>query len=282
RRFADTPFGRIAYVARGHGPLALFLHAWPLNSYQWRGALTRLSDTRRCVAPDFMALGYTEVAPAQEITPATQADMLAAFMDALGERRADLVANDSGGLVAQMFAARHPERVRSLLLTNCDVQHDNPAPSFAPLVQAAEAGVLAERLLARLADNLALARSPQGLGVGYANPETLTAESVQCYLGPLVGEPARRDQLQRYTIALGHNDLVAAEPALRRLPAPVRIVWGVDDTVFAPTSPEVLDGIFPHSLGVRRVAGAKLFFPEERPDVIAEEARALWNRAGTA
>ena len=282
RRFAATSFGRIAYVERGAGPLALFLHAWPLNGYQWRGALTRLSDARRCVAPDVMGLGYSEVAEGQEITPAAQADMLAAFMDVLGERRADLVANDSGGLVAQMFAVRHPERVRSLLLTNCDVQKDNPPPSFVPLVQAAQAGVLAERLLGALAANLELARSKNGLGVGYADPQTLTAESLRYYLAPLVAEPARRDQLQRYTVALGHNDLVAAEPQLRRLEAPVRIVWGADDTVFDKASPDVLDGIFRASLGVRRVAGAKLFFPEERPDVIAEEARALWAKAGVA
>jgi len=32
----------------------------------------------------------------------------------------------------------------------------------------------------------------------------------------------------------------------------------------------------PNSRGVRRIAGAKLFFPEEFPDVIAEEARKLW------
>jgi haloalkane dehalogenase len=36
---------------------------------------------------------------------------------------------------------------------------------------------------------------------------------------------------------------------------------------------------FPRSRGVRRIAGANLFFPEEMPDVIAEEARRLWRRA---
>src|SRR4029434_8165771 len=56
-RFADTPFGRIAYVERGTGPAALLLHGFPLNSFQWRGAIDRLSAQRRCVAPDFMALG---------------------------------------------------------------------------------------------------------------------------------------------------------------------------------------------------------------------------------
>src|SRR4051812_28552146 len=61
RRFADTPFGRIAYVERGAGAAALFLHGAPLNGFQWRGAIDRLSTSRRCVAPDFMGLGYSEV-----------------------------------------------------------------------------------------------------------------------------------------------------------------------------------------------------------------------------
>src|SRR5262245_11476004 len=39
RRFADTPFGKIAYVERGSGDAALFLHGFPLNGFQWRGAL---------------------------------------------------------------------------------------------------------------------------------------------------------------------------------------------------------------------------------------------------
>ena len=37
-----------------------------------------------------------------------------------------------------------------------------------------------------------------------------------------------------------------------------------------------LDATFPASRGVRRVPGAKLFFPEEQPDLIADEARQLW------
>src|SRR4051812_37213689 len=65
RRYAETCFGRIVYVERGKGKAALFLHGFPLNSFQWRGALELLSGTRRCIAPDFMALGYTEVAPGQ-------------------------------------------------------------------------------------------------------------------------------------------------------------------------------------------------------------------------
>src|SRR6202158_3118850 len=57
RRFADTSSGRIAYVERGSGEAALFLHGYPLNGFQWRGALERLSPHRRCIAADFLGLG---------------------------------------------------------------------------------------------------------------------------------------------------------------------------------------------------------------------------------
>jgi haloalkane dehalogenase len=40
---------------------------------------------------------------------------------------------------------------------------------------------------------------------------------------------------------------------------------------------EWLDRTFPNSRGIRRVEGAKPFFPEEQPDLIAAEARTLWD-----
>ena len=57
---------------------------------------------------------------------------------------------------------------------------------------------------------------------------------------------------------------------------PTRIVWGTGDTIFSKDSPDYLDRLLPNSRGVRRIPGAKLFFPEEFPEVIAEEARKLW------
>jgi haloalkane dehalogenase len=57
RRFADTAFGRIAYVERGAGPPALFVHGALLNGFQWRHQLAGLSDVRRVIAPDSLAMG---------------------------------------------------------------------------------------------------------------------------------------------------------------------------------------------------------------------------------
>jgi pimeloyl-ACP methyl ester carboxylesterase len=63
---------------------------------------------------------------------------------------------------------------------------------------------------------------------------------------------------------------------LRRSGVPTRIVWGTGDTIFSADSPDYLDRSFGNSQGVRRVLGAKLFFPEEFPDLIAAEAQRLW------
>jgi haloalkane dehalogenase len=280
RRFAPTPFGSIAYVERGSGDAALFLHGFPLNGFQWRGALDRLSRHRRCVVPDFLGLGFTEVTPGQAVTPAAQVAMLVALLDSLSIARADIVANDSGGAVAQLLATRHPDRVRTLLLTNCDTEPDSPPPAMKPVLEMARAGTFADAWLARWAADHKLARSDQGLGgmtfTWRAHP---TDEAIDMYLGPLVATPARKALLHAYALGLDPNPLAGVEPALRKCRVPARIVWGTGDDIFALESAAYLDRTLPGSRGVRYLDGARLFWPEEFPDVIAEEARALWKEA---
>ena len=282
RRFASLPMGRVAYVDYGHGPAALFLHGYPLNGYQWRGALERLHSHRRCIAPDVLGLGYTEAHLSSSsgglaITPEAQVATLAALLDSLGVKRADVVANDSGGLVAQLFVARYPERVRSLLLTNCDVDENNPPQLFMPVAKLAEKGLFVDRVLAPELADLQLARSAKGLGSVYTHPEQLAEETIEAYLGPLVVSPEKKQQADAYAAALGTNVLVAVREELGRWKGPARMVWATADPFFPVASAEWLDKHLPGSRGVRPVDGAKLFFPEEMPEVIAEEAKRLWN-----
>lgn len=277
RRFASTAFGRIAYVERGAGPAALFVHGLPLNGFQWRGALERLSPYRRCIAPDSMGLGYSEIPDGQSVAPEAQAEMLAVFLDALGVSSVDLVGSDSGGAVAQIFVARYPSRVRTLLLTNCDVHEDSPPPALRPAIEASRAGKFADEVLAPQLANTATARLTTGLGgCCYTNPAHLTDEAIECYLAPIVSSARRKAQFHAYCVALERNPMLAIEPALRRCEVPLRVVWGTGDTIFDPSGPDWLDQTFPRSRGVRRIEGANLFFPEEMPDVVAEEARRLW------
>src|SRR5438477_8974229 len=111
-RSVDTPSGRISYVEAGAGPVALFVHGVLLNKHLWRRQLTGLSDIRRCIAIDLLAHGDTEISPEQDVSVTANATMLRDVLDALQIDQVDLIGNDSGGGIAQIFAARNPDRVR--------------------------------------------------------------------------------------------------------------------------------------------------------------------------
>lgn len=276
RRFADTPEGRIAYVELGSGQAALFLHGFPLNGFHWRGSLERLSPHRRVIAPDFMGLGYTEVSEDQDLSPRAQAEMLVAFLDHLAIPSVDLVANDSGVTIAQLFAARYPDRIRTMLLTNGDVHENCPPPQMRNSINAAKAGTYDQKMQRHLDDRVH-ARSEKGIfGSAYMTPANVADETIEYYFRPLVASSPRRSQLNRYLAALESNPLIAIEPALRRLNVPIRMVWGTADPLFPVAWANWLDGALPGSRGIRWVEGGKLFWPEEMPGVVAEEARSLW------
>jgi pimeloyl-ACP methyl ester carboxylesterase len=274
RRLAEIPLGKIAYIERGSGDAALFLHGAPLNGFQWRGAIDRLSAHRRCVAPDFMGLGYSEIPEHQPLASSAQVGMLAALLDTLAISKVDIVASDSGGMVAQLFMVRYPERVRTLLLTNCDTEPDSPPPPTLPIIAMARAGTLADGLVKWLKDK-SLGRAEFGKAV-YADPSHLTDEMIEYYFTPVVSSPLHRAQFHAFNVAFEPNPLAGIEAALKRCKVPTRIVWGMSDTIFAPASPDYLDRTLGQSLGIRRVPEGKLFFPEEFPDLIAEEVRRLW------
>ena len=277
RRWMDLPVARVAYLEWGRGPAALFLHGFPLSAFQWRGAIERLSPYRRCLAPDFLAAGRTIVAPGASVTPDAQVEMLVAFLRRLGIEQADVVANDSGGAVAQLLAVRYPALVRSILLTNCDEEQQSPPPAMAPVIALAHAGKFADEWIAPWVADHALARSANAIGGWcYLDPRHLTDEAIEEHLAPLVATSERKALLHRYAIGLEQNPLAGITPRLREVLAPARIVWGTGDTIFEPGCADRLDRAFGNSRGIRRLEGYKLFWPEERPDIVAEEARQLW------
>ena len=139
-RSIETPSGHISYNEAGSGPVALFVHGVVMNKHIWHRQLAGLSDIRRCIAVDLLAHGDTEISPAQDVSVTANASMLRGVLDALKIDQVDIVGNDSGGGISQIFAALNRNRVRSLTLTNCDT-HDNwPPEAFKPFVQMAIAG----------------------------------------------------------------------------------------------------------------------------------------------
>src|SRR6202453_4449735 len=180
RRSVEIPSGRISYLEQGSGPVALFVHGVLLNSHLWRHQLGGLSDIRRCMAVDLLTHGDTEIAPDQDVSVTANAKMLKEFLDALKIDQVDLVGNDSGGGIAQIFAALNPERVRSLTLTDCDTHNNWPPEAFKPFLKMAAAGGLRDTLNAMLSDK-AIYRSPGALGPAYERPESVSDEDIEIY-----------------------------------------------------------------------------------------------------
>jgi pimeloyl-ACP methyl ester carboxylesterase len=262
-------------MEQGSGPVALFVHGVLLNSYLWRHQLAGLSDIRRNIAVDLLAHGDTEIAPDQDVSVTANAKMLKEFLDSLKIDQVDLVGNDSGGGIAQIFAALYPERVRSLTLTDCDT-HDNwPPDAFKPFLAMAAAGGLRGTLDTMLADKNVY-RSPQALGPAYEHPEQVSDESIEKYLRPLVRTDQRTRDLQRFLAAFDNKHTLAVEAALKTLKAPTLIVWGTDDVYFDVKWSHWLADNIPGTRRRVEFKGARIFFPEERWEEFNKELRAHW------
>jgi pimeloyl-ACP methyl ester carboxylesterase len=274
-RSVDTASGRISYAEAGSGPVALFVHGVLMNKHLWRHQLGGLADIRRCIAVDLLAHGDTEIGSDQDVSVTANARMLTEVLDTLQVDQADMVGNDSGGGILQIFAALNPGRVRTLTLTDCDT-HDNwPPEAFKPFVAMAAAGGLRDALNAMLADK-SVYRSPDALGPAYERPETASDADIETYLRPFVRTVQRTHDLERFLAAFDNIHTRAVEPGLRQLNAPTLIAWGTDDVYFPVKWAHWLSDTIPGAGKPVELDGARLFFPEERPEAFNALLREHW------
>jgi haloalkane dehalogenase len=99
----------------GSGSPIVFLHGNPLSSRVWRDVLPHVAAHGRCLAPDLIGMGDSGK-PDIAYRFSDHARYLDACFDALGIQEVVLVGYDWGGSLAMDWAARHPERVRGLVL----------------------------------------------------------------------------------------------------------------------------------------------------------------------
>jgi pimeloyl-ACP methyl ester carboxylesterase len=279
RKSVEIRSGRIAYVERGSGPVALFVHGVLLNGHLWRNQIEALSDVRRCIAIDLLAHGDTEIDPKQDVSATANAQMIEEFLDAVQIDRVDLIGNDSGGGIAQIFAALNPGRVRSLTLTDCDAQDNWPPDAFKPFLEMVAAGGLRASLEAMLADKNVY-RSAGALGPAYERPDRVSDETIEIYLRPFLRSEDRLRALERFLLAFDCRHTLAIERSLRTLKAPTLIVWGTDDVYFDVRWSHWLAETIPGTRRRVELQGARIFFPEERAPALNGELRAHWAAAG--
>jgi len=280
RHTAATRFGEISYLDLGAGPAALFVHGIATNAYLWRHVMDALSGQRRCIAIDLPLHGQSPVTAEQDLSLAALAAGLDDFCEVLGLTGIDLVANDTGGAIAQIFAARHPQRLATLTLTDCDTVDNLPPEAFKPMVELAAAGNLAPSAVEMFANLEAAAQI--SFASGYEHLDRIDRDVIRSYLQPCFGTIERARQFERLLVSLDVGDLQAVMPQLRELTVPTLVVWGTGDEFFDVSWAYWLRDTIPGTTRVVTIDGARLFFPEERPMDLVPHLEQHWAAVAAA
>jgi 3-oxoadipate enol-lactonase/4-carboxymuconolactone decarboxylase len=129
-------------------PVVAFSNSIGTTLEMWDRQVPALSDRYRCVRYDTRGHGRSPVVD-RPITIEDLADDLAGLLDALGIEQAHIVGLSLGGMTAQAFGARHPERAQSLVLMATSAYLPHGWNERAAIVRANGMGAIVEAVLAR-------------------------------------------------------------------------------------------------------------------------------------
>jgi 3-oxoadipate enol-lactonase len=232
---------RIAYDRQGSGPLMVFMHGVGGNRSNWEAQVEHFGRQYCAVAWDARGYGASEDSP-QTLKFTDYGDDLVRLLDHLGAAKAHIVGLSMGGMIAQEFYGRYPDRAATLTLvdTNSGIgmlpeqfKHDFLARRLAPL----EAG----RTPADTAwDNARALCSPR-------TPDEIVAKLAKS-LSALRIEP--------YKQALRAILTTDSRKVLPRIAVPTLVIVGEDDALTTPAMADELVAAIPGAQKVTiRAAG---------------------------
>lgn len=215
----------IVYFERGKGEPVLLVHGFGANKDGWLSYARGLRGYRTII-PDLPGFGDSTFDPAERYGYAEQVTRLKAFVDALGLDMVHIAGNSMGGGIAGLFAATHPEHVRSLLLMDTAAV-GMPTPSeFAKRVESGE--------------NPLIVRSVSDVDVlfDYCFHRALPVPKVAKHIFASEG----MSRIDENETIFGHivEDEAALERELGKIEAPTLVMWGKQDRVLDVSVVDVL------------------------------------------
>jgi pimeloyl-ACP methyl ester carboxylesterase len=266
-RTIHLPQGTIQYRDTGEGPPIVFVHGLLVDGLLWRKVTPELEGEYRCIVPDWPFGAHRRpLAPDADRSPRGMAHLAADFLDALQLERVTLVANDTGGAIAQLLVTERPARIGRLVLTPCDCYENYLPPAFRPLEWGAHipgAFVVAAQA-ARIA---AVRRSRLGFGLLVKRP--IPDDVSRGWLEPLRESPAIRRDAIGLLRGIDKRDTLAAAKKLRDFEGPTLLAWAREDVVFKLRYAERLAQDIPGSR-LELIDDSQGFVPEDQPQRLAE------------
>lgn len=260
----DLTQGRLHAHERGEGPVLVFLHGLLVDHELWDEVIDRLAPRHRCVALDLPLGAHRDaMRPDADLSPPGLARLVAEALAALELDDVTLVANDTGGAIAQITAAEHPERLAALVLTDCDAYENFLPPVLRPLQWLARVPALAVPMLR--AGRFAPVRTALTAPVNKRRDE----ERGQRWVQPLVDDAGVRRDVLKFLASIDSALTVAAAERLRSFERPALIVWAREDRIFPVRHAHRLAADLPDAR-VELVEDSRAFVPLDQPARCAE------------
>lgn len=267
RRDVDLPQGTIRYEDTGprDAPVVVFVHGLLVDGTLWRKVTPQLDAGLRCIVPD-LPLGAHRVAlnAIADRSPRGVATLLADLLEALDLDDVTLVANDTGGAIAQLLVTERPQRVARLVLTPCDCFDQFLPTAFRPLQWAARVPGLLPAVL-QVFRVRSLRRLP--LTLGWLAKHPIDHDVVDAWGEGFFSDAGVRRDTVAFVRAIDARDTLDAAARLPRFGKPALVVWGEDDHFFPQAYARRLATLLDARLEI--VQDAYAFVPEDQPHRLA-------------
>jgi pimeloyl-ACP methyl ester carboxylesterase len=269
-RTVDTPAGAIDYRESGSGQPVVFIHGVGVNGDLWRGVAPRLAGERRCIVPDLPFGAHSRpLREEADLSLPGMAGIVVDFLEALDLDDVAIVANDTGGAVAQWLVGHHPERIGSLVLTSCDAFEKFPPTPQRYLEVAARwpplLWVVAWTVRFKLVQRLPTA-------YGWTTRKPIDPEIMRSYTTPIRTRAGVRRDLQRLLRAVDTRYTYEAAESLRGFHKPALVLWASEDKLFPPEHGRRLAELLPQGR-FEVIFESRTFVPEEQPERLASIVR---------
>jgi pimeloyl-ACP methyl ester carboxylesterase len=272
----DINAGTIHYEAAGpeNGRPVVFVHGYMMGGELWRKVSGPLAGLGlRCIAPTWPLGAHPEpLRPGADRTITGVAGIVADALAALDLEDVVLVGNDTGGVVTQLVAVHHPERLGAMVLTSCDAFEHFPPPILKPVIMAAKSKTLFRTVIQAMRAPVARKRGFDGLA--YTNIDDLT----EIWVRPAVSNPAVAEDLRQFTLSLRTEVTTGVAARLPEFDKPALIAWSADDTFFELADGERLAATMPNARH-EVIEGARTFSMLDRADRLADLLSAVAVRA---
>jgi len=251
---------RVHYQRAGSGYPLVLLHGLVGSARNWRQNITFLADHANVFALDLCNMGESDRVPGMDTSLEATADRVIASMDALGLREADIAGHSHGGAVAMMLAARHPDRVRRLILFAPANPYCDLGRHLVAFYQTRFGAWLAKQapILPRMLKAVALSRM-------YGDPSRVTDQALDGYIDGL-GVPGTVDHIlgivRGWSTDMAHLRAVLAQLAEK----PTLLIWGDRDRAVGLASARTLARTLKRSSLIVLPGVGHIAF-EEMPDV---------------